>query len=208
MVERSQAETWIAQARGGDQLALAKLLGTCDPWLRARAEARMDASLKIRRDADDILQEVYLDVFRRIDQLEGCTLESFLAWAYAILDHRLIDAQRAAHCQARDVDREVRAGVGAADSYSNLLDDLYAESGTPSGVVRRAEALSALLGCLSDLSPAHRQVVELRFLEGLSVDEAAQRLGKTEGAVVALTKRALQSLRRSMDQLGDFTRGS
>ena len=53
----------------------------------------------------------------------------------------------------------------------------------------------------------HRQVIQLRFLEGLSVDEVATRLGKTNAAVVALSKRALEALRRSMDQLGEFTRG-
>jgi RNA polymerase sigma-70 factor (ECF subfamily) len=94
-----------------------------------------------------------------------------------------------------------------SSSYWNLLDHLYADSATPSRVVRREEALSTLLASLSDLSEAHRMVIRLRFLEGLNVAEVAARLGKSEAAVIALTKRALEALRRTMDGRGEFTHG-
>ena len=61
---------------------------------------------------------------------------------------------------------------------------------------------------LADLSDAHREIIELRFLEGLSVREAARRLDKSEPAVVALTRRALKTLREAMDRLGEFSRGA
>jgi RNA polymerase sigma-70 factor (ECF subfamily) len=167
----------------------------------------MDAALRAKRGSDDLLQEAYVQIVRQISQFRGDDLGSFLNWAGTILDHKLIDARRAAHCQARDIGREVPAGVTAADSYWGLLDHLYAESGTPSRVVRRQEALSALLASLAEVSESHRQVIQLRFLEGLSVADVAARLGKSEAAVVALTKRALEALRQSMDRLGEFTHG-
>ena len=52
MMPTSQTESWIADAKGGDRFALAKLLAVCDPRLRARAEARMDAALRARRGPD------------------------------------------------------------------------------------------------------------------------------------------------------------
>ena len=208
MTERSETEIWIAAAKRGDRLALAKLLATYHPWFRARAEVRMDTALKARTDPEDILQEVYMDVAQQIDRFEDRGPGSFRNWVHAILDQKLINARRAAHYQVRDVDREVPIGGDRTGSYWNLLDDLYAESGTPSRVVRREEALSALIACLADLSEAHRQVIRLRFLEGLSVDETAARLDKSEAAIVALTKRALDALRMSMDQMGEFTHGA
>ena len=189
-------------------MALTKLLATCHPRLRARTEARMDAALKARSSPDDILQEVYLEVVRQIRQFEDRGPGSFLNWVRVILDHKLVDAQRALHCQARDIDREVPAGLGGqADSYWNLLDRVYADSGTPSRVLRRQEALHALLGCLTELSEVHRQVIELRFLEGRSVSDVAAHLGKSEAAIVALSQRAFQALRKAMNQMGEFTRG-
>jgi len=168
----------------------------------------MDAAMKVKTDPDDILQEAYLDVARQIDRFKDRGPGSFLNWVHTILSQKLVDALRAAHCQARDVDREVPIEGVAADSYWNLLDDLYADSGTPSRVVRRREALDVLVSSLSALPEPRRQVIQLRFLEGLTVGEVASRLGKSEDAVVALTKRALDALRRSMDRLGEFTRGA
>lgn len=208
MMEESQTEMWIAAARQGDRLALAKLLTTYHPHLRSRAAAGMDAATKARIGPDDVLQEVYLAVARRIREFEDRGPGSFLKWVHAILNNKLIDARRAAHCQARDAGREVRAQGADDDSHWNLLDGLYAESGTPSRVVRREEALGALVTCLDGLSDAHRQVIQLRFLEGCPVGEVAARMGKSDAAVVALSKRALEALRKAMDRRGEFTRGA
>ncbi|MBU0637259.1 MAG: RNA polymerase sigma factor [Planctomycetes bacterium] len=203
----TQTEAWVSAAQRGDRLALAKLLATFHPRLRAWTEARMEAALKAKLGPDDILQEVYLDVARQIAQFENRGPGAFLKWVSAILQNKLTDACRAAHCQIRDVDREVHAGGGASKSYWDLLDNMYADSGTPSRVIRREEALGALLTCIADLSEAHGQVIRLRFLEGCSVQEVASRLGKSEAAVVALTRRALDALRKSMDRRGEFTHG-
>jgi RNA polymerase sigma-70 factor (subfamily 1) len=205
MTQPSQVDLWIAAAKKGDRIALAKLLALCDPKLRARAEARMDAALKSRFGLDDVLQEVYLHVFRQIAHFESSGLRPLLTWMYAILDHELIDLRRAALCQARDIDREVTVTAGAdSSSYMNLLDHLYGISDTPSHIVRKQEALASMAECLAELSEPHRQVIELRFLEGLPVEAASARLGKSEAATVALTQRALKALRRLMDRRGEF----
>jgi RNA polymerase sigma-70 factor (ECF subfamily) len=208
MTEQSQFHGWVAASQRGDRLALAKLLASCHPRLRARAEARMDPAIKVRGGPDDVLQEVYLQVFRQIDRFEDRGPASFLSWVYAILDHKLVDLQRAGRRDMRDVAREVPAAVRSdSSSYWNLFDQVYADTGTPSRVARRQEALGALLACVSGLSESHRQVIQLRFLEGLALGEVAARLGKSEAAVVALTRRALDALRASMNRLGEFTRG-
>lgn len=207
MTEASQIAIWVTAAQGGNQLALTKLLTACHRRLRARAAARLPAAMKAKRGPEDILQEVYLDVFRQINRFEDRGPGSFLNWLYAILDRKLAAARRAAHYQMRDIDREVTIGTPAADSYWNLLDQLYADSGTPSRAVRREEVLRALSACVTDLSEPHRHVIQMRFLDGLSVDDVATRLGKSKAAIVALTKRALEALRKSMDQLGEFTHG-
>jgi len=208
MSGKGQIETWIAEAQRGDRLALVKLMAVHGPTLRARAEALMDPAIKAKVSPDDVLQEVYLDLAQRIQRFEDRGPGSFLHWLNAILDQKVAHAQHAAHRKVRDIGREVAAEQLRADSYWNLLDNLYANSTAPSRVVRREEALSALFTCLADLSEPQRQAVQLRYLEGLSVDEVAARLGKSKAAVTALTKRALEALRRAMDQLGEFTHGS
>jgi len=208
MAEQDHTETWITAARHGDSLALAKLLASYHPRLRAQAEALMDPAVRARLGPEDILQEVYLRVFRHIDGFEDRGPRSFLNWVCTILEHTLVDARRGAHRQIRDVDREAPPVVEVTDdSYWGLLDHVYADSDTPSRLLRRQEAVGALLASLPNLSDPYRQVVQLRFLEGLSVGEVAERLGISKAAVVTRTKRALTALRERMDELGEFTHG-
>jgi RNA polymerase sigma-70 factor (ECF subfamily) len=200
-----QTEMWVTAASGGDQLALAKLLAMYHPMLAQRVAGRLEPSLRARLSPDDVLQEVYLQVFRQVSGFEARAPQSFLNWVLTILDHKLVDLHRSAHREQRDIDRESPAVGGATNSYWNLLDHVYRDSTTPSRVVRRDEAISALAACIGELSAAHRQIIELRFLTGMSVAEIAQRLGKSEDAVVALTQRALKALRDAMTARGEHT---
>lgn len=169
----------------------------------------MDPSLKAKLEPEDMLQEVYLEVFRQANRFEHRGPNSFLDWVITIADRKLIDAWRMLHRKGRDVRREVPAcGVRASGSFLNFLDRVYADSHTPSRVVRHDEAVAALMACMPSLSESHRRVLQLRVLEGLEVSEVAKRLGKSPAAVVALTKRALSALRGAVDQLGEFTRGA
>ncbi len=207
MPETGQRQIWVDQARGGDQIAVSKLLATFHSILRARVDKEMGTALKAKMEPEDILQQVYLEVLKQIMRFEGRDPETFLNWILTILDNKLVDTQRALHRQKRDVAREKypHAVIGN-ESYFNLLDHLDVHSGTPSRVIRRDEAVGALLASLSHLSDSHRQVIQLRYLQGLSVNETAQKLDKTEAAVVALSGRALEALRTHMDGLGEFTR--
>ena len=209
MSEPSQRQIWTQKAQQGDALAVARLLAAHYPMLRSRADAQMGPALKGKLEPEDVLQEVYLDVFRQIHGFENRGTDSFVNWVLTILDSKLIDIRRAFHRQKRDIAREVRLpSTSGTESYWNLLDQVYADSGTPSRVVRRDEAVGALLACLSRLPDTQRQVIELRFLHGRSVAEVAKRLDKSSASVIALTRQALKALRESMEYLGEFTRAS
>lgn len=213
MAEPASLEEQVMAAQRGDTVALAAALACCHPELHARAAARLDPATRGRFAPEDVLQDVYAQVFRQIERFEYRGPGSFLAWTEAILDRRLVDLQRAAHRQMRDVGREVApvAGCGAAgsssESFWNLLDEAYADAETPSRVVRRAEAIGALQTCLAGLAPDYRQVLQLRYIESRPLGEVAAQLGRTEAATAVLCHRALRHLRAAMDRLGEFTAG-
>ena len=207
MAETAQREEWLRRVRAGDRLAAAKLLAHHHPMLAAKVASLMDRTLRLKLEPEDILQEVYLAVYRQLAGYDGSDEAEFVAWVLTIARSKVIDAKRRLRRRRRDVAREVRPdAVARSESYWNLLDQLYAESGTPSRVIRREEAVSALLASLGQLSEAHRRVIQLRFIEGKSVADAAASLGKSEGAVVMLTARALEALRQWMNRMGEFTR--
>lgn len=210
MSRLDQSAQWLTAAQAGDRLALAKLLALHHPALAARVARRLDESTRRRSAPEDILQEVYVQVFRQIGQFEPRGPGAFLAWVETIADHKVTDAQRAARRVRRDVQREApppAALPGGSGSYCYLLEHIYRDSATPSRVARRQEAVGLLLSCVANLHESYRQVIELRFLQGLPLSEVARRLQRTEGAVVALTQRALAALRAAMDRAGDVTHG-
>jgi RNA polymerase sigma-70 factor (ECF subfamily) len=207
MAEVDQSQAWLEKARQGDLPAMSALLTMYYPPLRARVEARMDRPLRASTEPEDILQQAFVAAFRNIGRFEDRGPNSFLNWMLTIVDNKLADARRALHQRRPDRPRERSPQAApATQSRINLLERLYAHSATPSRIVRREEAVGALLACIARLSDTHRQVIELRFLRGQSVREVAEQLGKSETAVKKLTQRALVELRRFMDGVGELTR--
>jgi RNA polymerase sigma-70 factor (ECF subfamily) len=208
MAETDRTQTWVEEARQGDAVAVSKLLASFHPMLRSRVAGRMETALKARSEPEDILQQAYLEVFRRIGQFQDRGPDSFRNWLITIVDSKMVDARRALHRKARDIAREMRTGAAPmSQSCFSLLDQLYATPHTPSRVIRNDEAVGALLASMSRLSETHREVIQLRFLDGRPVSEVAEQLERSEAAVVALTKRALEALRTEMDHMGEFTHG-
>ncbi len=207
MSQQQQLEHWITAARGGDRLALTKLLAVHHALMRTRATRQLVGELQGRFDPDDVLQEAYLDVIRQISTFRGDGVGPFVSWLGRIVDHKIIDIRRGAHAHKRDIKREQPVAVAESQSYLDLLDVVQQESDTPSRVIRGQEAIGAIAACVSELSDAHREVIELRFLQGLPLAKVAARMNRSEAAVAALCQRALRELRIHMDRRGEFTRG-
>ncbi|MFO0824667.1 MAG: sigma-70 family RNA polymerase sigma factor, partial [Gemmataceae bacterium] len=66
---------------------------------------------------------------------------------------------------------------------------------SPSERVARNERFAKLATAISELPTTQRVVVEMRYLQGLKVNEIARNLGKSEGAVSLLLHRAMTALR-------------
>jgi RNA polymerase sigma factor (sigma-70 family) len=140
------------------------------------------------RDPEDVLSEAFLQVARDLQRFEGDE-QQFRAWVFTIVQHRLIDAKR---YQAR---RPV---------------DLVAEPPEPDRPVadETAEAALAQIGAeeirsaIDTLSPDQRQVLTMRVLGDLTVDEVAKTLGKRPGAIKALQRRGLAAVRRELARRG------
>ncbi|MFO0973752.1 MAG: RNA polymerase sigma factor [Phycisphaerae bacterium] len=199
-----QSAILVRNAVAGDERALQRLLLLYHPRLRARLVRQMDETMKGRLEPEDILQQVYLEAFRAVGTFQYQGADSFLRWLFTILDRKLIDEHRALHAERRDVRREVRGAPPSPTdgaSYVDLLQRLTAEVGTASRVVRRNEALGALAVCLAALPDHYRDVIRLRFIEGLPVADVATRLKRTNGSIHMICHRALTALREEMDKL-------
>jgi RNA polymerase sigma-70 factor (ECF subfamily) len=99
-----------------------------------------------------------------------------------------------------------------ADHYKSgryrleLTTDDVAESGAalvtegPEGAVLESMQNKVLLEAVKQLGPEQQECIVLRFLQGLSVAETAQAMGKNEGAIKALQYRAIRTLGRLLPE--------
>lgn len=204
MSDADATQILIHDAAKGDEAALRRLLILYHPRLRGRLLRQMDAEMKARFEPEDILQQVYMEAFRAIGQFRYMGKDSFLRWLFTILDRKLIDEHRALHAERRDVRRELKpaAAGGETASYADLLHRLSADGSTPSRVIRNREAVAALQACLASLPDHYRDVVQMRFIQGLPVADVASSLGRTPGSIHMICHRALTMLREQFDKLG------
>jgi RNA polymerase sigma-70 factor (ECF subfamily) len=164
-------DSLLAAAQRGDETAFGALWRWLHPplvrWLAVVAGD----------DADDIASEVWLAVTRHLDRFEGDE-QGFTGWVFTIARRRVIDG-------ARRRARRPRAGP---------LDDVDPADPTTPAALSAAEDLEATLAMLRLLTPDQREVVALRVIVGMSVDETAHVVGKSEAAVRVLCHRGLRSL--------------
>lgn len=204
MSDSTETQILIKDARGGDEQAVRRLLVLYHPRLKARLLRQMDPVMRSKIEPEDILQQVYLETFRAIGQFEYQGPDSFLRWMYAILDRKLIDEHRAMRAERRDVRREVKqaAAPSGQTTYIDLLARITAGGTTPSQVVRKEEALGVLAACVATLPDHYREVIQMRFIEGLPVSDVAARLDRSIGSIHMICHRALRQLREQAEKLG------
>lgn len=133
-------------------------------------------------DAEDLTSETFLQAARDLHRFSGDE-RSFRSWLFVIAHRRLIDDRRRAGRRPSEVawDDRHRAVLAGGDVEQEALEYLVTE-----------EIRVALAGLTED----QRDVMALRIVGGLTLEETAMVVGKRVGAVKALQRRALESLRR------------
>jgi RNA polymerase sigma factor (sigma-70 family) len=139
------------------------------------------------RDVDDLTSEVFLGVFRRLGSFEGGEA-AFRSWVFTIAHHRLVDDRRR---RARRPDPGLLDGRLAEVVGGDVEDEVLARLGTE-GVHRLLERLA----------PDQRDVLLLRVVGDLTIEQVAEAVGKRPGAVKALQRRGLAALRKIISDQG------
>jgi RNA polymerase sigma-70 factor (ECF subfamily) len=141
-----------------------------------------------RHLAEDIVQEALVRAWRHRHDLSA-ERGSVRSWLFTVVRNITVDRARAAarrpvEAGADGLEAAERARPVRADEAQQVVDQV---------VLREA---------LARLTPEHREVLALVQLAGLSVAEAAQRLGVPAGTVKSRTYYALKALRLAYDEMG------
>jgi RNA polymerase sigma-70 factor (ECF subfamily) len=134
-------------------------------------------------DVESLANEVMAQVHRNLHRFTG-DAAAFRSWAFTIAHHRMVDDRRATGRRPVIVDSDIHettvVGNAEDDALALLSDD-------------------DLRRLVERLSPDQRDVLLLRIIADLSLDDVAAALGKRRGAIKSLQHRALATLRRQLE---------
>ncbi len=170
-------------AAAGDRAATERLLALVRPpivrYCRARLGVRSGAP-----SADDVAQDVLLGLLMALPRYRA-TGGGFLAFAYRIASNKIAD-----HYRYRQ-----RRPTGALPQEPELPDP---DAG-PEQQALDGDGTRRVMSLLDGLTPRLREIVTLRVIVGLTVQETAEAVGSTPGAVRVGQHRALRTLRRRLE---------
>jgi len=187
--EEPSDEELVRRIRQGDEAATRALFDRHLPALRAKAQARLPASVRGKVGASDVVQEAWLSAFLALGGFKDAGDGSFAAWVRRIVERKVSDeVRRHARVKKRSSGREVRWATRA----QHLEPDVGQQ--TPSQVVGDDERAAALRAAVAGLDEDHATVIRLVHEEGLTLVDAGRRMGRTPDATRMLYGRAMQRL--------------
>ena len=118
------------------------------------------SSSALSRTGEDLVSEVFLDVWRQAGRFEGRS--QVTTWLLAIARYKALSALQ--RRSTEELDEDVAAAI--EDPQDN-----------PEIIIQNRQTSETLLDCLKELSPAHREVIDLVYYHERSIAEVAEIIG-------------------------------
>jgi RNA polymerase sigma-70 factor, ECF subfamily len=164
-------------------------------YLRLLAGLRLDPRLRRKIDPSDLVQVTLLKAHEASERCSFVEEAQRAAWLRQILTRTMAAEARRYSRGKRDAHMERSLMAGLDESSVRLEAWLADDRSSPSHQAIRHEQLLALAEALDALPEDQRQAVELHHLNGCSVAEVGERLGRSKAAVAGLLRRGLKVLR-------------
>jgi RNA polymerase sigma-70 factor (ECF subfamily) len=170
-------------------------------YLRVLARLQLGPLLQGKLDPSDVVQETLLKAHEKQEQFRGHSDVEQAAWLRQILAHQLTDCARRFGAAGRDPARERSLEEVLQESSARLECWLAGDSPSPGGRVVCNEELLRLSRALAELPEDQRTAVELKHLQGWSVEAISRHMGRSSTAVGGLLRRGMKRLREVLKDL-------
>ena len=148
--------------------------------------------IRDRALAEDLAQEGFLRVYQRLNTYDP--QRKFSSWFFQVLRNITIDHLR--------VNRVPTASLDELEEGGHRGAAVDRESASPEQAAQQGELAQAMSAALSRIRPEYREVVVLRYQEGLTHPEIAEILGLPSGTVKTYLHRARKELAEILAEVG------
>ncbi len=179
----------VAELRAGSEEAFTYLLGV----YQNPVYNLVSRILENPAEAADVLQDVFIKVFKGIRQFHGDS--SLKTWIYKIAVHEASNHRRG--WWRRRWHEPMSIDDAGAETVLSAAE-ARASDETPYQLLEQAERQELMRRALASLAQPYRTVVVLREIEGLAYDEIAKVTGMAEGTVKSRLLRGRELLRRKL----------
>ncbi len=174
-LNQTENEGLVKRAVGGDSEAFGELYSTyLDQIYRY-----VFYQVKDKTAAEDITEEVFIKAWKAIKSCKGKE-QTFLPWLFRIAHNHIIDTFRK---KQKELSMEMETVVEVVDHRLEVETKLERQQ---------------LLEVIGRLTPNQRQVIILKFLEGLDNSQIERVMHRSQGAIRVLQMRALATLRQTL----------
>jgi RNA polymerase sigma-70 factor, ECF subfamily len=183
LVGATSDEALIAAIAAGDRAAM-RILYNRHQIRVFRFAARLvdDAA-----GAEDIVSEAFIEVWRQADRFEGRS--SVSTWIMSIARFKALSVRR----RRQEIELDEKVAETVADQYSN-----------PEQILLETDRRAQLRACLSQLSPDHREIIDLVYYHDKTIEEVAEIVGVPKNTVKTRMFYARRRLAQLLAQHHDF----
>jgi RNA polymerase sigma-70 factor (ECF subfamily) len=178
----------VRAAQRGDKHAFAQLVEKYEQRVYNLARKMM----RNQQDAEDVLQETFISVFRHLDEFQGDA--AFATWLYRIATNASLMKLRGRKTPPLSLDEPVESDDGDGAMPREIVDWSF----TPEEALLSTEVRAQMDAAVEALPESMRAVFVLRDIEGLSVQETADVLGISVPNVKTRLHRARLILRENL----------
>ncbi len=178
----------VRAAQRGDKHAFAQLVEKYEQRVYNLARKMM----RNQQDAEDVLQETFISVFRHLDEFQGDA--AFATWLYRIATNASLMKLRGRKTPPLSLDEPVESDDGDGAMPREIVDWSF----TPEEALLSTEVRAQMDAAVEALPESMRAVFVLRDIEGLSVQETADVLGISVPNVKTRLHRARLMLRENL----------
>jgi RNA polymerase sigma-70 factor (ECF subfamily) len=161
-VQETSDEALVLAIATGDKQALQVLFGRHN----VRVYRFVLRFLNDEAAAEDLVSEVFFDVWRQANRFEARSQVS--TWLLAIARNKALSALRRRSTEELD------------DEVAEFIED---PADSPEVMVQKKQRSSILAECLTQLSAAHREIIDLVYYHEKSIDEVAEIIGVPQNTV-------------------------